>query len=99
VLEFSKFLSDMHCPISICLDHVKQYSCMRSSPNIIDDDNVNKTKNKKTRRWEIFKNVLFLEKLDLELMNDLENSANNRSSENCSPSELNTCIEGSVHFL
>jgi len=71
---------------------------MRSSPNIIDDDNVNK-KNKKTRRWEIFKNVLFLEKLDLELMNDLENSANNRSSENCSPSELNTCIEGSVHFL
>ena len=30
VLEFSKLLSDVHCPISICLDNVKQ-----SSPNIV----------------------------------------------------------------
>ena len=35
VSEFSKLLSYVHCPISICLDHVKQYSCMRSSPNIM----------------------------------------------------------------
>ena len=33
VLEFSKFLSDIHCPISIFIDHVKQYQCMRSSSN------------------------------------------------------------------
>jgi hypothetical protein len=25
VLEFSKLLSDIHCPISIFIDHVKQY--------------------------------------------------------------------------
>ena len=29
VLEFSKLLSDVHCPISIFIDNVKQYSCMR----------------------------------------------------------------------
>jgi hypothetical protein len=42
VLEFSKLLSDVHCPIYIFIDHVKQYSCMRSSPNIIGNDNVDK---------------------------------------------------------
>ena len=34
-LEFSKLLSDVHCPISICLENFKQYSCMRSSPNFV----------------------------------------------------------------
>ena len=33
VLEFSNLLSDVHCPISIDIDYVKQYSCMNSSPN------------------------------------------------------------------
>jgi hypothetical protein len=33
VLKFSKLLSDIHCPISISIDHVKQYYCMRSSSN------------------------------------------------------------------
>ena len=47
VLKFSKLLSDVHCPISIFLDHVKQYSCMRSSPNIIGDDNVDKNTGRK----------------------------------------------------
>ena len=62
VLEFSKLLSDVQCPISICLDHAKQYSwMMRSSSNIIDDDNVDK----KPRRWENSENLLFLEKLDI----------------------------------
>ena len=42
VLEFSKLLSDDHCPVYIFIDHVKQYSCMRSSPNIMGDDNVDK---------------------------------------------------------
>jgi hypothetical protein len=35
VLAFSKLLSDVHCPISICIDHVKQYQCMRWSSNSI----------------------------------------------------------------
>ena len=80
VLEFSKLLSDVHCPISIFIDHVKQFTCMRSSSNIIADKNVDK----KPRRWENSKYIIFLENLDLELMNDLENSVNNFSPENCS---------------
>ena len=48
VLEFSKLLLDVHCPISICIDHVKQYSCKNSSPTSIADKNVDK----KPRRWE-----------------------------------------------
>jgi hypothetical protein len=60
-----------------------------SSPNIIDDDNVDK----KTTQVGKFEKCPFLEKLDLELMNDLENSANNLSSENCSPAKLDTCVE------
>jgi hypothetical protein len=40
VLEFSKLLSDIHCPISICIDHVKQYQCIRSSSNSITDENI-----------------------------------------------------------
>jgi hypothetical protein len=39
VLPFSKPLSDVHCPISIFIDHVKQYRCMRSSSNSIADEN------------------------------------------------------------
>jgi hypothetical protein len=62
---------------------------MRSSPNNIDDDNVDK----KTTQVGKFEKCPFLEKLDLELMNDLENSANNLSSENCSPAKLDTCVE------
>ena len=39
---------------------------MRSSSNSIADKNVNK----KPRRWENSKNILFLENKDLELVND-----------------------------
>jgi hypothetical protein len=39
VLEFSKLLSEVHCLISIVIDHVKQYQCMRSSSNRIADEN------------------------------------------------------------
>ena len=39
VLDFSKLLSDIHCPISICIDHAKQYQCIRSSSNSITDEN------------------------------------------------------------
>ena len=75
VLEFSKLLSDVHCPICIVIDHVKQYSCMRSSPNIMGDDSVDKNH----AGGKILIKVLFLENLDLELMNDLENSVVNLS--------------------
>ena len=78
MLEFSKLLSDVHCPIYFFLDHVKQYSCMKSSPNIIGDDNVDINTGR-----EILK-MSFFENLDLELMNDLENSVNNLSPENVS---------------
>ena len=89
VLEFSKLLSGIHCQISIFIDHVKQFTCMRSSSNSIADKNVNK----KTRRWENSKNILFLENQDLELMNDLENSVNNFTPENISQAEHDTCVE------
>ena len=62
---------------------------MRSSSNSIADKNVNK----KPRRWENSKNILFLENKDLELMNDLENSVNNFTPENISQAELDTCVE------
>jgi hypothetical protein len=53
---------------------------MRSLSNIIADKNVDE----KPRRCENSKNIFFLENLDLELMNDLENSVNKFSPENSS---------------
>ena len=89
VLEFSKLLLDVHYPIYFFIDHVIQYSCMRSSPNIMGDDNVDKNH----AGGKILINVLFLENLDLELMNDLENSVINLSPENFSQAELGNCVE------
>jgi hypothetical protein len=54
---------------------------MRSSPNFIGDDNVDKNTGRKILRMSFFEN------LDLELMNDLENSVNNLSPENVSQVE------------
>jgi hypothetical protein len=51
-----------------------------SLSNIIADKNVDE----KPRRLENSKNIFFLENLDLELMNDLENSVNKFSLENSS---------------
>jgi hypothetical protein len=86
VLEFSKLLSDIHCPISIFIDHVKQYQCMRSSSNSIADEN-------RIAVGKLKYNFLFLENLDLELMIDLENSVNILSQKNISQAELDACIE------
>jgi hypothetical protein len=51
---------------------------MKSSPNIIGDDNVDINTGRKILKMSFFEN------LDLELMNDLENSVNNLSPENVS---------------
>jgi hypothetical protein len=51
---------------------------MKSSPNIIGDDNVVINTGRKILKMSFFEN------LDLELMNDLENSVNNLSPENVS---------------
>ena len=61
---------------------------MRSSPNIMGDDNVDKNH----AGGNILINVLFLENLDLELMNDFENSVINLSPENFSQAELDNCV-------
>jgi hypothetical protein len=53
------------------------------------DDNVDKNH----AGGKILINVLFLENLDLELMNDLENSVINLSPENFSQAELGNCVE------
>ena len=47
----------------------------------------------KNPQVEKFKKCPFLENLDLELMNDLENSANNLIPETFSQAELDICVE------
>jgi hypothetical protein len=53
------------------------------------DDNVDKNH----AGGNILINVLFLENLDLERMNDFENSVINLSPENFSQAELDNCVE------